>query len=214
MLPIISIVGKSESGKTTLLEQLIRELKARGYRLAAIKHSTHELAPDQPGKDSWRLAQAGSDTVVLSSPGKISLFKEVDHKATVEELFHLVGGEVDLVLTEGFKEDNALKIEVHRSELGEPVCAPEELIAIVTDVPLDTTVPQFSHADIKAVADLIEKAVSPTRNRVALMVNGVSTHLNPFVEDFMTKTLLGMVSALKGVENIKNLQMWLRRGKD
>ena len=66
MPPIISIVGKSNSGKTTFLEKVVRELKRRGYRVAVVKHSTHDIKIDQPGKDTWRLAQAGSDVVVFS----------------------------------------------------------------------------------------------------------------------------------------------------
>ncbi len=59
MIPIVSFVGKSNSDKTTLLEKVVRELKLRGYRVAVIKHTHHELDIDQSGKDSWRLAQAG-----------------------------------------------------------------------------------------------------------------------------------------------------------
>lgn len=68
MLPIVCIVGKSNVGKTTLLEGLITELKRRGHRVATVKHDVHGFEIDQPGKDSWRHAQAGSDAVVISSP--------------------------------------------------------------------------------------------------------------------------------------------------
>lgn len=214
MPSVISIVGKSESGKTTLLELLIGELKGRGYRIAAIKHTNHELTIDQSGKDSWRLSQAGSDVVVLSSAGKLALFKQVDHKMTPQELAHLVGEGVDLILIEGFKEGDTLKIEVHRKELGELVCSPEELIAIVTDEPITTTVPQFSHSDVKALADFIEKMILPAKDEVSLMVNGAPLHLGHFTKDIITRTLLGMVSALKGADKIKTLQIWLKKSED
>ncbi len=67
MPPMISIVGRAKSGKTSLLERLIPELKRRGYRLATIKHSAHGYDLNQTGKDSQRLANAGSDAVVVSS---------------------------------------------------------------------------------------------------------------------------------------------------
>ncbi|MFQ6112165.1 MAG: molybdopterin-guanine dinucleotide biosynthesis protein B, partial [Nitrospinota bacterium] len=75
MVPIICIVGKSEAGKTTLMESLIAELKGRGYSVATVKHDVHGVDLDQPGKDSWRYAQAGSDAVVLSSPTTLALIK-------------------------------------------------------------------------------------------------------------------------------------------
>ena len=127
------------AGKTTLLEQLIGELKQRGYHFAVIKHA-QDFDLDKPGKDSWRLAQAGSEVVVLSSPHKLALIKQVEHEATLEELSHLAGENLDFILTEGFKRGKALKIEVHRKGLGELLCSPEELFAIVTDEPLEVDI--------------------------------------------------------------------------
>ena len=90
MLPIICIVGKSGSGKTALVERIIPELKRRGYRVASIKHNPHDFELDQPGKDSWRHAQAGSDAVVISSPQKVALIKGVEHDPTLGELLRLI----------------------------------------------------------------------------------------------------------------------------
>ena len=86
MVPVVSFVGRSNSGKTTLLEKVIRALKLRGYRVAVIKHSHHDFDLDQTGKDTWRFAQAGSDAVVISSPQKLALIKKTDHDANLEEL--------------------------------------------------------------------------------------------------------------------------------
>ena len=66
-IPFISFVGYSNSGKTTLIEQLVRELKKLGYRVATVKHAPHGFDMDRPGKDSYRLKEAGSDVVVVSS---------------------------------------------------------------------------------------------------------------------------------------------------
>ena len=71
-VPIISIVGNSGAGKTTFLEKLIRQLKRRGYRVATIKHDTHNFQMDHPGKDTYRLAEAGSDIVMISASGPAS----------------------------------------------------------------------------------------------------------------------------------------------
>jgi molybdopterin-guanine dinucleotide biosynthesis protein MobB len=158
MLPIVSIVGKSGSGKTALMEKLIAEFKRRGYKVAALKHSRGGMEIDQPGKDSWRYAQAGSDAVLISSPDKLAFIKNLDHDLSIEELLPIIGDEFDLVLVEGFKKSKTPKIEVHQKGLGDDLlCSPEELSAIVTDESLDTDIPQLPWGDTVTVADFIEK---------------------------------------------------------
>ena len=164
MSPIVAIVGKSQSGKTMLVEQLIRELKKRGYRIAALKHSHCGVEIDHPGKDSWKFTQAGSDAVCISSPDKLAFIKNLNCELKVEEITPILGSEFDLVLAEGFKKSKIRKIEVHRKELGDGlICSPEELSAIVTDSPTDTLIadgfklPIFRWSDTAAIADFIEK---------------------------------------------------------
>ncbi|OGO07397.1 MAG: molybdopterin-guanine dinucleotide biosynthesis protein B [Chloroflexi bacterium RBG_13_60_13] len=153
---VLSFVGPSNSGKTTLLTNLIPELKRRGHRVAVAKHSVGDLDLDQPGKDSWRLARAGSDAVAVSGPHRVALVKKVERDPTLEEVLDMVGDGYDVVLIEGFKRSKVPKIEVHRKVQGDLVCSPEELFAVVTDEPLDIPVPQFSADQGEALADLIE----------------------------------------------------------
>ena len=213
MPPIVSFVGKSTVGKTTLLERLLSELKGRGYRLAAIKHVERDFELDQQGKDSWRLARAGSDMVAISSPQKVAFIRSVERDSTLEELSRFIGGDVDLVLTEGFKKGNAPKIEIHRRELGELLCPPHQLLAIVSDEPLDLAVPQYSPDDTKGLADLIEQRFLLLRKEesLELFVNGARVPLNPFVEGLFARTLTGMVSALDGIGKIEGLDIQMRR---
>jgi molybdopterin-guanine dinucleotide biosynthesis protein B len=214
MHPIISIVGKSKSGKTTLLEDLIIELKQRGYRVAVIKHASDDFELDKVGKDSWRLSRAGSEVVAISSPKKLAVIKQVEHELSPQELSHFIMRDYDLILTEGFKQSNNLKIEVHRKKQGgELLCSPEELLAVVTDEPLSVDVPQMTPDEIRKLADLIEDrlGVWNKEDTVDLLVNEAHIPLSPFTGSFMAKTLLGMVSALKNVKEIKSLHIWLRR---
>jgi molybdopterin-guanine dinucleotide biosynthesis protein B len=158
MLPIVSIVGKSESGKTVLMEQLIAEFKRRGYKVAALKHSAGGMEIDRPGKDSWRFAQAGSDAVLVSSTDRLAFIKNLDHELNIEEILQVVGDEFDLVLAEGFRKSKIPKIEVHKKELGDDLlCSPDEISAIVTEGSLDTDRPQLPWGDTVAIADFIEK---------------------------------------------------------
>jgi len=164
MTPVISIVGKSDVGKTTLLENLIRELKARGYRVATVKHDAHSFELDQPGKDTWRHAQAGSDHVVIASPARIAHIQRIERELTLPEIVATID-DVDIILTEGYKRGPAPKIEVSRAEKGrELLCSREELVALVTDQPFDMDVPQFELNDTKGLADLVVQRFLPKRN--------------------------------------------------
>jgi molybdopterin-guanine dinucleotide biosynthesis protein B len=155
---VISVVGKSGVGKTVFLEKLIAELKGRGIKVATVKHDVHGFDVDRPGKDSWRHAQAGSDTVVISSPHKVAVIKRLDEEMTLDHIVECYLQDVDLVVTEGYKSGAKLKIEVSRRERGqEMISSPQELIAVVSDQRFEISVPQFELDDATAVADLIEE---------------------------------------------------------
>jgi len=211
---VISIVGRSNSGKTTLLEKLISELVQRGHNIATFKHCAHGFELDQPGKDSWRFAEAGSSAVVLSSAHKFALIKSLNREVTLEELYHLLDGGFDLVLVEGFSSDHATKIEVHRKGFGDLISTPDELLAVVTDEPLDINVSQYSHGEIGALAGLIEQRASDEskEEETFLLINDTAIPLDPSIGHFIHKTLLGMVSALRGTEEVRSLRISLRRG--
>ena len=157
MFPVVSIVGNSGVGKTTFLEKLIQELKGRGYRVAAIKHDAHNFQMDHPGKDTWRLGQAGSDIVLISAPHRLAMLEKVEEERTLGDLAAMVAGRVDMVLAEGYRGANKPKIEVSRREKGSELVSPrEELLAIVSDQWFDLPVPQFGLDKADAVADLLE----------------------------------------------------------
>jgi molybdopterin-guanine dinucleotide biosynthesis protein B len=156
-VPVISVVGKSGVGKTTVLERIIRELKGRGYKVGTVKHDTHGFDVDRPGKDSWRHAQAGSDMVVISGPRRMALIRQLDREMSLDEIV-LMLGDVDIVVTEGYKRGDKPKIEVTREERGsELLCRAEELIGIMADYPVDMPVPQFPLDDAVSVVNLLEE---------------------------------------------------------
>lgn len=156
-VPVISLVGKSGVGKTTALERIIREIKRRGYRVGTVKHDTHGFEMDKPGKDSWRHAQAGSDAVVVAGPRKMALIRKTDGEMPLEDIVELMG-DVDLVITEGYKRGNKPKIEVSRLERGtELLCQPDELIGVMADYPVDVPVPVLGLEDAAGVVDLLEQ---------------------------------------------------------
>jgi len=212
MPPVVSIVGKSKSGKTTFLEKLIGELTSRGYQVATIKHTHHGQSFDQPHKDSWRHIQAGSQATVVSSPNGISMVKPVSQEVTIDEIARLLGEDYDIILTEGFSRGSAPKIEVHRKEVGPLLRSATKRIAVVTDEPLETKVRQFSLEDVKGVADLLEVGfIKPQEERISLYVNNTFIPLTVFPKQIITNVVLAVASCLKGVGEVKNLQIFLRR---
>ena len=117
----MSFVGKSGSGKTTLIEAAVRELKKKGFRVAVVKHAHHGFEMDRPGKDSWRFAQAGSDIVAVSSPGRLAMIEHVEGELDYDQVISRIGSKVDIVLVEGFKQSSKVKVDVSGEERGEDV---------------------------------------------------------------------------------------------
>ena len=152
-IPVYSIVAFSGTGKTTLLEKLITELKDRGLRVAVIKHDAHDFEIDREGKDSWRFTQAGADVTVVSSVKKTAIME--NRPVPIETLIGRIT-DVDVILTEGFKQGAWPRIAIRRSASGRPLPIPaEECFAIVTDVPEHTDKPCFGLNDIPGLADII-----------------------------------------------------------
>jgi molybdopterin-guanine dinucleotide biosynthesis adapter protein len=211
MIPIISIVGKSDSGKTTLIEKLVPELTRRGYRIATVKHDVHGFEVDREGKDSWRHKKAGAHTVVISSPNKVALIRDVEKDLTLDEIREKLIQEVHLILSEGYKKDVQSKIEIFRKEKHqELLCTKEDnLIAIVSDQPFSVGVPCFDLEDMKGLSNFIEKEfLRPGEGKeISLKVNGRPIPLSPFVRDFLTKTIKGMLSSLKGCETPEDIEI-------
>lgn len=153
--PIVTFVGKSGAGKTTFLERLIPALKARGLRLALLKHDAHHFEMDKPGKDTYRFTAAGADVVTISNAEKFALIERPPQELHLQDIVSRLP-QVDLVLTEGYKQSRYPKIEIHRAVLQRPLIAPpEQLLAIMTDEPLDSPAPQLSLEDVEGCADLL-----------------------------------------------------------
>lgn len=156
--PVLSIVGTSGSGKTTLLEKLVAELKRRGYRTAVIKHHPHPgLETDVPGKDTWRLAQAGAAEVVLATPDWLVHRRRMEADPPLSAVVAAIH-DVDLILVEGYKREPGLKIEVNRrAHHPTLISPPEELVAVISDQRFELAVAQFGLEDVVGLADWIEE---------------------------------------------------------
>lgn len=141
--PLLGFAAWSGTGKTTLLEQLLPRLAARGLRVAVIKHAHHDFDIDIPGKDSYRMRKAGAQQVMVASRRRWALITEhQDSRAEprlAELLPQLDHAHLDLILVEGFKHEPIAKIELHRPTLGKPLlyASDPKVVAIATDAPLN-----------------------------------------------------------------------------
>lgn len=159
-MKVIGFAGWSGSGKTTLVEQVIGLLEARGLVVSLIKHAHHDFDIDYPGKDSWRHRHAGCREVLVTGGKRWAVMHELrgrDELSLNEALAQL--SPCDLVLVEGFKRQPIPKIEIYRAEIGKPLLFPDDpnIIAVASDVPHATTLPQLDLNDPAAVAGFILK---------------------------------------------------------
>lgn len=155
-IPILCFVGRSNSGKTTLIERLIPELVQAGYRVATVKHAGHGFDLDTEGKDSWRHKQAGASTVVVLSKGSLAMFSDVSDDIKVEQIRdQYLGPKIDLIIAEGWKSDGYPKIVVVRDQMGEVPVSREGLLAIVSNKPMEVPVPTFDPDDVKGLGEFI-----------------------------------------------------------
>jgi molybdopterin-guanine dinucleotide biosynthesis adapter protein len=151
--PMVCIVGYSGTGKTTFIEKLIPRFTARGFRVGCLKHDLHGFEMDKPGKDTWRHKRAGATTTLISSPRQIGMVMDVDHDVAPQELRKFFDT-VDIILAEGYKHAKAPKLEVFRKQIyDEPVCkGDDQLLALISQSPIDLGVPRFSPDDGEGVA--------------------------------------------------------------
>ncbi|MHB8105582.1 MAG: molybdopterin-guanine dinucleotide biosynthesis protein B [Dehalococcoidales bacterium] len=214
MHSIISFVGKSSSGKTTLLEKVIAELKQRGHKVAIVKHSHHKDDLDTAAKDTWRFTQAGSELSAINSLDHLAIYRRMDSFFDPQDIANYVAWDFDILLTEGFKGSSYPKIEVHRSEQGDELLTdPKLLLAVVTDKPLAIKVPQFSHDDIAGIADIIEKTAASQNGEteLELTINGKPASISPSLKDLLTRTFSAMIPNLQNNGEVKNLHISMRR---
>ncbi len=160
-IPVVSFIGKKKSGKTTVLLGVIKELRDRGHRVAVLKHDTHGFDIDIPDTDSYRFKELGTEVVGVSSPWTYVWEVRAAQEPTLADLISQIREPVDIVITEGFKQQDAPKIEVSRSGRSNTlVSTPDELIGITSDQRFpDYPVPQLDLDDFKGLADLVEARI-------------------------------------------------------
>jgi len=159
---LVSVEGDSGTGKTTLIEKLIRELSRRKNTVAAVKHSPHGFDLDVKGKDSWRFAESGTNGVFLISQGRIILIKDMEYIPTLKNIAQSYFSGTDIVSGEGFgKEEGIDKILVLRKGISERVLYPQDdTLAMVSDIDIEAEKPIFQPDDVSGIADFTEQILA------------------------------------------------------
>jgi molybdopterin-guanine dinucleotide biosynthesis protein B len=154
---IIGFAGYSNSGKTTVIKELLGIFKHRGYKVAAIKHASHGYDIDTPEKDSWQHFQAGADQVVIAGPTSLTIHERLQKTPQLHDILHKIIT-VDYILVEGFKEETGYKVEIIRDGLENiPIVPSEYLLALVSDSKKDRGVPCFAFDEMESLADLLTR---------------------------------------------------------
>lgn len=179
--PILSVIGRKNSGKTTLLVALAAELRRRGIRVASLKHGHHSFEIDHPGRDSWRHFHEGqAEAVVVIGADRIAMvMRTAEEEEPASLVARLFGGRgYDLVLAEGYKHGPFPKIEIFRRAAHDrPLFDPADpaagggRVALVTDSPSEHAACPVVRLDapepaghVPAVADLVETWLSRQRS--------------------------------------------------
>lgn len=158
MKPLVSFVGTSGCGKTTLIVKVISELKRRGYRVSTIKHDAHDFQMDKEGKDTWRHKEAGASAVIISNNKKFALISDVDEEKSIFELAEYLPANTDIIIAEGFKKELQNKIEVFRSGFSTQLqCGDDKnLLAVATDMPENEQLKGLKTLDLNNVNEIVD----------------------------------------------------------
>jgi molybdopterin-guanine dinucleotide biosynthesis protein MobB len=160
---ILAFVGHSGSGKTTIIEKVISNLKSEGLRVGTIKHTHHDVELDKPGKDSHRHREAGAEKVAIVGPDRIGIIMENPDTDDPVHLAKFFFSTMDIVIIEGFKEYNIPRIEVFSDPARNPLFSRSEYTveALCTDLPVkNIEIPHFPRDEIREISTWIRNRFS------------------------------------------------------
>jgi molybdopterin-guanine dinucleotide biosynthesis protein MobB len=207
-------VGRSKNTSQAVVLGLVRELTAKGVRVATAIEDTQAPPLDTLSTPAGACMNAGSEMTIVRAPGSVTSLRRTDDEPSLDELVWEMRDDYDLVLADGFRRSSYLKLEVHRAEDGEELlCHKNELLAIAGDKPPGLDLPAFAVDDFPRLADLVRRRflTQEPGEDAALFIDGVRLPLALFVRKIVASTILGMVRPLKGVDDPKSVVVTVKR---
>lgn len=228
-MKIVSIVGKKNTGKTSLTVKVIEELTKRDYNVASIKHSHHTMEMDRENTDTWKHKNAGSNVVVgIGSTTFFNVRKEMDLNRLLFLIKHM--DNVDFVVIEGFKRYNYPKIATSPDVVDEYTIKQvdsftidykglTELVDLIEERSHDIVNTLFAnncgYNDGEAIACDIRNGNITVDNldgvHSYLSIDGKVVGLNRFVSDYLKQSVLGVINTLNlkdyNVEDIQDIEL-------
>ena len=188
---VIGFYGESNTGKTTLIVNIIKQLTSENFQVATVKITDKHIDIDTKGKDTWRHSQAGSQLVVLPSPMETDFL--LKKNITMDEILQHVNelGEIDIVLVEGAHEESIPKVRLGN--------LPERKNTILT-----------YKDDFKGLINTIKNEIhmkTTAAEEISIKVNGKHIPLTEFPSKFIKNTIVGMLKSLKGVDEVQNVEI-------
>lgn len=188
---VIGFYGESNTGKTNLIVNIIKQLTSENYKVATVKITDKNISIDTKGKDTWKHGQAGSQLVILSSPIETGflLKKNINMDEIIQHVKELK--EIDIVLVEGANEGSIPKIRIGN--------IPKRKNTILT-----------YKGDFEGLINTIKNEINMKKTdaeEISLKVNGKQISLTEFPSKFIKNTIVGMLKSLKGIDEIKNVEI-------
>lgn len=218
MPAVVTFIGYHDSGKTTLVSQVVKHLKTRGHRVAVMKSSNETgVTFDSTGTDTSAHRLAGADSVLFVAPDQMVLQTGPSDQSVVT-LAHRYFADADIVIGEGFKHARKIaKIEVRRDSDQDLRREVHGVIAIATDLDIAGDY-VFSLREANEIAQFIEKRFIQQRDqrpeKVFLLVNGRKIPMKEFIQDCLAGTVIGFVDSLKLTDGAREIEMRIKLDDD
>ncbi len=217
LIPTICVVGSKDSGKTTVAKEMIADLASRGLRVAAAKHSHHDFNMSEEGRDTTLFRDAGAKDVFFISPGGTTSLRSFDSEEKLQVAMARYAPWADILVAEGWRKSALPKVLVFlEAEKATEREFPVNVKAVVCPVDLDIEAPRFEPDQIKELNDHILSSVlgAPEETAVTVAVNGKYLPVKGFVQQFIAGGVLGMLSTLKGVEDVGCVEVSIRTHRE
>ncbi len=221
-IPSFAVTGKKDSGKTTVVERLIKELVEKGYKVASVKHTRGDHSMDRSDTDTWRHGRSGAGLVVFSSPIETTL--KINKRHDASSILELVNrlGEYDVVIIEGMKDEDLPSLDTSKieesdsDEILEKVQDDIELSILLNKLPNKNcgrcgyeTCDEFARDVIKGLKK-VEECVERADDSLIIEIDGKKIELSRFPSRILKGGISGMLNSLKDVDDPKDVHILMK----